>query len=217
MYLKLKDFMRANRSFMVFMLLMIGFRSAIADWNVVPSGSMQPTIVAGDRITVNKLAYDIRIPLIGISVYKLADPQRNDIVVFESARAGKRMVKRIIGLPGKTIAMQDGRLIIDGKPLVYTRLGKDDKASYLREQFANCAHRIRWLHQAANAYRNFPPARVPAGHYLVLGDNRDNSADSRVYGFIPREEIIGRSSRVVLSLDYDNNYLPRTQRFWQRL
>jgi signal peptidase I len=95
------------RGFALFVFLMIIFRSALADWNVVPTGSMKPTILEGDRILVNKLAYDFKIPLTHISIYKFADPKRGDIVIFDSKLADTRLVKRVIGLPGDTVEMRD--------------------------------------------------------------------------------------------------------------
>src|SRR5258708_31927955 len=90
---------REYRGFALFIILMIIFRSALADWNVVPTGSMKPTILEGDRILVNKLAYDFRVPLTHIALYRFADPSRGDIVVFDSRAADTRLVKRVIGLP----------------------------------------------------------------------------------------------------------------------
>src|SRR6187402_3582202 len=90
---------KENKSFFIFVVLMLVFRSALADWNTVPTGSMKPTILEGDRIAVNKLAYDLRVPFTAISLLKLADPERGDIVVFESKASAKRLVKRVIGLP----------------------------------------------------------------------------------------------------------------------
>jgi len=97
------------------MLCMIVFRSAVADWNVVPTGSMQPTIKIGDRILVDKLTYDIRLPLTHVSLLHLADPQRGDIVVLDSHAARERLVKRVIGLPGDEVAR--GRLTRPGTSL----------------------------------------------------------------------------------------------------
>ncbi len=212
----LRRFWKNNRGFIIFLLLFVGFRSAVADWNEVPTGSMKPTIQEGDRITVNKLAYDIRIPLTHISLYRLADPKRGEIVVFDSKQAGKRLVKRVIGLPGDTVAMHNNRLVINGQPLRYRELKQDADVHLLLEDLGRVRHRIK-LMKRAGAMSSFAPVTVPPGHYLVLGDNRDNSADSRYYGFVPRDEIIGRSSMVVISLDYGNYYLPRSDRFFKPL
>src|SRR6266568_5461318 len=96
---------REYRAFALFFVLMIIFRSALADWNVVPTGSMKPTILEGDRILVNKLAYDFRVPLTHIALYRFADPGRGDVAVFASKAADTRLVKRVIGVPGDTVEM----------------------------------------------------------------------------------------------------------------
>jgi signal peptidase I len=118
---KLGKFWKANRSKIIFVSLMLVFRSAVADWNTVPTGSMKPTIVEGDRILVNKMAYDLRVPFTHISLLEISDPQRGDIVVFDSDPADKRLVKRVVGLPGDVVAMEGNRLVINGRPLNYRR------------------------------------------------------------------------------------------------
>ncbi|MAD73980.1 MAG: signal peptidase I [Rheinheimera sp.] len=217
---KLKKFWRNNRGFVLFIGLMLVFRSAVADWNDVPSGSMQPTIEIGDRILVNKMAYDLRVPFSTVSLLKLADPKRGDIVIFASEAADNRLVKRVVGVPGDVVAMQQNVLTINGKTLAYTEVDEPTEAMatnssseiLLTEQLGSVAHPVK-LAPLSSALANFVPVQVPAGHYLVLGDNRDNSADSRVIGFVPRHEIIGRAGKVLFSLDYDNYYLPRSERF----
>ena len=102
-------------SIFVALLIATSFKSAIADWNIVPTGSMIPTILEGDRIFVNKLAYDLKIPYTTVHIAKWGAPQRGDIVVFYSPADGKRLVKRVVGLPGDSIAMQNNRLIIKDK------------------------------------------------------------------------------------------------------
>ncbi|QEY15770.1 signal peptidase I [Cellvibrio sp. KY-GH-1] len=201
-----------HRGLLVFFLLMFSFRSAIADWSDVPTGSMKPTLVEGDRISINKMAYDLRIPFTHISLYKIADPVRGDIAVFDSTVAGKRLVKRVIGVPGDTVAMDNNRLLINGQPLSYQPLMAGD----LLESLPGKTHVVR-TNQAQSRLANFDPVTVPEGQYLMLGDNRDNSADSRVIGFVPRSEFVGRSRGVVISLDYDNYFLPRGERFMKEL
>ncbi|HTS22527.1 MAG TPA: signal peptidase I [Casimicrobiaceae bacterium] len=208
---------RDYRAFGLFIVLMVIFRSALADWNEVPSGSMQPTIVEGDRILVDKLAYDLRVPLTHISLRRLGDPQRGDIVVFDSKLAQTRLVKRVIGLPGDTVAMRHNRLTINGVEARYSEAGYAAGAILERESYPGWSHRIELARDGGSGMSSFGPVVVPEGHYLVLGDNRDNSADSRVYGFVPRDEIVGRARTVVLSLDYDRYYLPRADRFFRAL
>jgi signal peptidase I len=214
---KVSSIVREYKGFVLFLFLMVMFRSAIADWNDVPSGSMLPTIMAGDRILVNKLAYDVRVPLTHVSLYRIAEPRRGDIVIFDSHAADIRLVKRVIGIPGDTVQMIDNRLIVNGAPAEYDDLRYDDDALLATESIGDFEHVVRFELRASPVTNSFGPVTVPEEHFLVLGDNRQNSADSRVYGFVPREEIVGRSRTVVLSLDPDNFFLPRADRFIEPL
>ena len=217
MKIRLYKTLKENIGLFIFIVLMSVFRSAVADWNAVPTGSMKPTIVEGDRILVNKMAYDIRIPFTHVSLVKRADPVRGDIVVFDSEQSGKRLVKRVIGIPGDIVEMKNNVLIINGQNITYHDIYSSGKGRDKVEDLLGIKHIVR-VNESENSYLStFKPVRVPEGHYLVLGDSRDNSADSRVIGFVPRKEIVGRSRSVVLSLNYDNYYIPRPERFFQAL
>ncbi|WP_166424264.1 signal peptidase I [Paraglaciecola sp. 20A4] len=216
MQIKLKTLYSENKSFILFILLMCVFRSAVADWNEVPTGSMQPTIVEGDRILVNKVAYDVQMPFSHHSLYKLADPLRGDIIIFDSEVSDKRLVKRVVGVPGDTIAMIDNTLYINDQRLEYIDDKNNGRFSDKIEDLLGVQHRIR-IANGGSALSSFTTVSVPAGYYLAMGDNRDNSADSRVIGLVPRHEIIGRAQQVVVSLNYDNYYLPRSERFLHTL
>ncbi len=201
-------------------------RSAVADWNVVPSGSMRPSIVEGDRIWVNKLAYGLRVPFTTCELVSWSAPRRSDVVVFYAPGSGKRMVKRVIGLPGDTIELRDNQLIINGQSARYfhggdiftDQLEPDELRHHgiFTEDLAGRSHPVMITPRAASR-RYLSPVTVPQGHYFVMGDNRDRSRDSRWFGFVPREQIVGRSSRIILSLDPDNSYLPRRNRFFRSL
>ncbi|AMV42841.1 S26 family signal peptidase [Paraburkholderia caribensis] len=215
---------REYKSLVAFIVLMVLFRSAIADWNVVPSGSMLPTIREGDRILVDKMAYDLRVPLTHIAIAHLHEPQRGDIVTIDSSAAHELIVKRLIGLPGDIVAMRDNVLYVNGvrasyQPVALAPLPGDaaSPGDYLTERFAGVAHVVRLSEVAPSPRRSFDPVTVPAGEYLMLGDNRDDSADSRYFGFFPREELMGRTRRVAFSLDPDHFYEPRFDRFGARL
>jgi len=208
---------REYQGFALFVVLMVIFRSVLADWNSVPTGSMKPTILEGDRILVNKLAYDLRVPLTHLSVLRIADPRRGDIVVFDSKAADMRLVKRVVGLPGDLVEMQDNRLRINGVEARYSSVEHTADAIFAIEAYAGMRHRIELAPAGVSRLSSFGPVEVPPGRYLVLGNNRDNSADSRVHGFVPREEIVGVARTVVLSFDYDHLYLPRMDRFFHRL
>ena len=207
---------RENKTFLLFITLMMVFRSAFADWNEVPTGSMRPTIVEGDRLFVNKLAYDFRVPFTHISLLKLSDPVRGDIIIFDSQSSENRLVKRVVGVPGDIVEMKDNLLTINGEQLDYVTTTSTGSAEIKLENLLGERHFIR-IDKSGSRLSNFQSVEVPAEHYLVLGDNRDNSADSRVIGFVPRYEIVGRPRSVVLSLNYDNFHIPRKNRFFHTL
>ena len=206
---------KENKQFIIFLVLMFVFRSAVADWNHVPSGSMLPNIVVGDRLLVNKMAYDVRVPFTHISLYRHSHPEAGDIVIFDSAASGIRLVKRVIGVPGDVVEMRGNRLIINGQPLSYETDTTLDQ-EHVRERLGQRHHMIRLSPRQSRA-SSFLPVKVPEDAYLVLGDNRDNSADSRFIGFVPRDEIVGRTRSVVMSFDHDNYFIPRRERFFYKL
>jgi signal peptidase I len=204
-----------NKLFILFILLMSVFRSAVADWYTVPTGSMQPTIKEGDRIIVNKMAYDLKIPFSQTSLFETGQPKRGEIVVFESKAAENRLIKRMIGLPGDTVEMRDETLYINGEALSYKITDKNAEQLFATEQVDSITHMIRIDKKKSNQLSNFSVLTVPANHYLVLGDNRRNSADSRVYGLVPRHELKGKATTIAFSFDYDNYYQPRENRFFK--
>lgn len=142
--------------------LALGIRQFVAEARYIPSGSMLPTLQINDRLLVDKVSY------------RFSSPRRGDIVVFDPTAALERQdfhdafIKRIIGLPGDTVAVRGGRVFVDGKPLSEPYIADTPRYQYV-------------------------PVKVPAGQYLVLGDNRNNSYDSHYWGFVPREKIIGRA------------------------
>ncbi len=206
-----------NKSFIYFIVLMVVFRSSLADWNSVPTGSMKPTIIEGDRIFVNKIAYDLKLPLSHIRVWTWGNPQRGDIVVFDSKTEKTRLVKRVIGLPGDVIVMQNNQLFINGQLAQYHQQTANDEYVVAEEMLVDHPHAMQIASEQPSQASSFAPVSVPVDQYLVLGDNRDNSKDSRYIGFIPRKEIVGRARYVAFSINYDNYYLPRTDRYFQAL
>ncbi len=224
---KLASIFNNNRMFILFISFLFIFRGAIADWHPVPTGSMKPTILEGDVIWENKLAYDLQIPFTDISLARLGEPKRGDIIVFTSEAAKKRMIKRLIGLPGETIEIKKNQLYINGQPAEYTKLRdpaleplrKSDKEEgiYALESVGSLTHVLQVKPNYNNPLQNYGPIVIPKDHYFVMGDNRDNSADSRYYGLIPRTEIRGHATRILLSLNTKENYKPRSERFFEVL
>jgi signal peptidase I len=208
------------RPFAIAAAIVAPFKSAIADWNWVPTGSMKPTILEGDLVMVNKLAYDLKVPFTLQRLSSWTDPERGEIVVFFSPQDGTRMVKRIIGVPGDTIEMRGNALTVNGKRLEYELA---DAAQFGGELYEDSAPLLaveksdansRWMLTLPSrlAPRSFAPVKVPDGHYFMMGDSRDNSLDSRVFGCVPREKIVGRTSRVLVSLDKHHYGVPRLTR-----
>jgi signal peptidase I len=214
-------FLKENKSLLLFISLMLVFRSAVADWNDVPTGSMKPTIVEGDRILINKMAYDLKLPFSQQTLIKFTDPERNDIVIFESKVADKRLVKRVIGVPGDTISMINNQLLVNQEAASYKVITSNNDYVLSEESIAGNRHLIRTSTKPGNRSRsklsNFREVTIPEGFYLMMGDNRDNTADSRVIGLVPREEIIGRSKKIAFSLNYEQYLLPRGDRFLKEI
>jgi signal peptidase I len=200
---------KENWGILLFTLVLFASRSSFADWYVVPTGSMLPTIVEGDRIFVDKMAYRLEVPFTDIEIMQTGQPKRGDIVVFNSEKAGNRLVKRLIGEPGDRVAMLDNKLFINGEQVLYE---DSDNELHKTEHLGDIAHFVQFI-PVAKARDNFAEVIVPQGYYLVLGDNRNNSADSRYYGFVPAIEIQGKANKVLVSLDPENYYLPRKERF----
>jgi signal peptidase I len=207
-------------------LIVFSLRSSLADWNDVPSGSMRPTILEGDRVYVNKLAYDLKVPFTTWHLVEWSNPARGDIVVFYSPYDGKRLVKRVIGLPGDTIELRNNVLILNGTPVEYQPINQAvlrdlapaelDGRIFAAEDLPGKRHSVAgW--PAVQARRNFGPQQIPEKHYFMMGDNRDDSFDSRYYGPVPRGQIVGRATSIVLSFDRKHYWTPRWDRFFASL
>lgn len=219
----LKSFWEEWRSLLIFLLVMILFRSAIADWNQVPTGSMLPTILEGDRVVVNKLAYDLKVPFTGWQVAEWGDPQRGEIVTFYSPQDETLLIKRVMGVPGDIVRMRNNQIYVNDEPAEYSALDESivrelnvlqrRERHFFFEKVEDRTYPVMLRAATPNEMNSFGPIEIPEGKYLMLGDNRDNSRDSREIGLIDRERIMGRAHTVAFSVDYDQYYLPRPNRF----
>ncbi|MFO0590095.1 MAG: signal peptidase I [Polyangiaceae bacterium] len=163
-------------------------RSSLADHYHVPSESMLPTVVVNDHILVNKAAYGVRVPFSHVTLAELAGPSRGDVVVLESPESGIVLLKRVVAGPGDTVAVRDGQLLLDGKPVP-----TESKDGAVTEALGH-GHGLR-LDDGGGP--DFGPVKVPEGQYLVLGDNRGNSRDGRYFGLVKREAILGRAVAIL--------------------
>lgn len=219
---RLRGIWQEYKGLLGFLVLMFVFRSAVADWNQVPSSSMNPTLWAGDRVGVNKLAYSLRVPFTLTEITRWANPQRGDVITFDSPADEVNLIKRVVAVAGDQVSMFDNTLVVNGQTvertavqsnrLVPTEHGLSEQEIWTEVQDGR-RHEVARIPEA-NRYTGFAPVTVPAGHVMVMGDSRDNSNDSRFIGFIDVHRITGRAERVVLSLDPARFFLPRTERFW---
>ena len=207
-------------------VLLASLRSAVADWSTIGSGSMIPTFLVGDRVLVNKLAYDLKVPFTTLHLASWQNPRRGDVIVFLSPADGLHLVKRVIGVPGDIVEMRDDVLYLNG-------VAASTKSAELRnsaqdggqgnQQFTLLMEQIQpseiphAIMESGNRFarRSIEPTLVPAGKYFVLGDNRDDSLDSRYFGPVDRSEVLGRTSLVLISMN--EHYLPRLRRVFKTL
>lgn len=170
-------------------------RSFVVEPFRIPSSSMEPSLLAGDYILVNKYHYGLRIPLTNYYLYKVGDPQRGDVVVFFPPNDDRYFIKRVVGLPGDLITYRNKRLSVNGEPVRYADRpslapSKEQPFVITNEELNGDWHTVQ---HHENGLRQDFDLRIRRGHYFVMGDNRDNSRDSRVWGQVPRERFIGRA------------------------
>lgn len=222
---KLQSLWREYKGLLAFISLMLVFRSAVADWNYVPSSSMNPTLIAGDRVVVNKLAYSLRVPFTLVEIVRWDEPKAGDVITFDSPQDEVNLIKRVVAVSGDVISMHDNQLTINGKAVprklldarrVIPSESGDLLAEIWRESLGCTQIDVARL-PALNRFSEFGPVQVPEGQMLVLGDSRDNSNDSRFIGFIDVRRVTGRAIRVAMSHDPSRMYLPRADRWWLAL
>jgi signal peptidase I len=207
-----------SRSLLPVLLLVLVVRSAVAEPYRIPSGSMMPTLEVGDFIMVSKFSYGIRLPGIDTRIVDLGEPERGDVVVFRPPWApGESWIKRVVGLPGDEVVIRNKSVWINGEPVTTELIGPyrgdsakgedamlmSNGASLLTERLGNVAHQIIEMSfdvGAPDVPNDLNPRTVPSGCYFVMGDNRDDSEDSRYHGCVPEENLVGKAEFIWMSL-----------------
>ncbi len=200
-----------SRSLFPILLIVLLFRSFLFEPFKIPSGSMIPTLLIGDFIVVNKYAYGLRLPVLNTKILSVGKPDRGDVVVFHYPVDPKvNFIKRLIGLPGDRIAYRNKQLFVNGEAVPVSGLGRYSSnevkcatprvdALRLQETLGEGKHDIL-IHERSSGRDG--QWEVPEGHYFVMGDNRDRSNDSRVWGFVPEDHLMGRAVGIWLNFDY---------------
>ncbi len=202
------------RSFFPVLLIVLVLRSFLAEPFRIPSNSMMPTLLTGDFILVNKFAYGIRLPAIDTKIIPIGEPERGDVVVFRyPVNPREDYIKRIVGLPGDVVDYHNDVLTVNGERIVnqpvsaYIGVGSGREmtgAQLRREQLGEVEHAILLNPGMGNRGMVEGSWTVPQGHYFAMGDNRDNSADSRVWGFVPEENLVGKAFLIWMNWDGKN-------------
>ena len=189
-----------SRSFFPVLFFVLLLRSFLFEPFQIPSGSMLPTLKIGDFILVNKFDYGLRLPVVGKTVYEVGQPSRGDVMVFKYPEDPNiNFIKRVVGIPGDTVEYRNKVVYVNGAMQTLTRMVPDGSlvvpplTEEASEQLGDREHRI-WPRMTQG--RDFPLIQIPEGQYFVMGDNRDNSNDSRVWGFVDDSLIVGRAFAV---------------------
>ncbi len=217
------------RSFFPVIFAVLVLRSFLVEPFRIPSNSMMPTLLTGDFILVNKYAYGLRFPVLNSKFLAIGEPQHGDVVVFRFPRDPRTdYIKRVVGLPGDEIHYRGKRLYVNGEPMAqlsigsYSGVGSGREMTGAREALESLQgveHRILMRPRAPNLPLGcqvlaYGPIKVPPGHYFVMGDNRDNSNDSRCWGFVPEENLVGKAFAIWMHWDGQRNGFPVA---WSRL
>lgn len=209
--LKRKSLVREYiEAFAIAILLALFIRTFIVQAFKIPSGSMKPTLLVGDHLLVNKFIYGIKVPYLDRIIIPIKNPQRGDVIVFKYPKdESKDFIKRVIGIEGDVIEIKNKRLYINGEEITSEYVGVFDDDNYSKaveetEFLGNVKHRI-WDRE--NGHDDFGPITVPEDSVFTMGDNRDNSEDSRYWGFVTLNKIKGKALIIYWSWPHWDRFL----------
>ncbi len=215
-YINRPKIVQLAAEFFPVLLLVFFLRSFIVEPFRIPSNSMMPTLLTGDFILVNKFSYGLRMPISNDIIIKIGQPKRGDVAVFRYPNyerndkyKGADFIKRIIGLPGDNIIYKQDKLMVNGKYINYINLGnyKAFASGMPMDNFKLIQEDLTTQHKILvnpNHSSKAVMLVVPKGHYFVMGDNRDNSSDSRFWGFVPQEYLVGKA--IAVWMYFDNGF-----------
>ncbi len=182
------------RSFFPVLLVVLVLRSFVVEPFQIPSASMVPSLEVGDYILVNKFDYGLRLPVVGTKILEVGEPQRGDVMVFFPPNDTRYFIKRVIGLPGDTIRYVGKQLYVNGEIVPQSLVAEipplQPITEVIQEKLGGTEHLI---HHDKRIYRGDFEVTVKPGHYFMMGDNRDNSSDSRVWGQVPEKNVVGKA------------------------
>jgi signal peptidase I len=212
---------REFRQLAVIAVVILTCRSVLADWYQVPTGSMKPTILEGDRVFVLKCAYQLRVPFTSVQLFTSGAPKRGDVIVLRNPSGESTpLVKRVVGLPGDVVELRNETLYVNGFAQALVDPPRPDpleiSAMVGVEILGETEHPVRFEPERP-AMRWFGPVRVPEGHVFVMGDNRDDSLDGRVFGSRPTRDLLGKAVGILWSWNPDVWKGPRWKRFGRSL
>jgi signal peptidase I len=198
-------------SFFPIVFIVLILRSFIAEPFRIPSGSMMPTLLIGDFILVNKFTYGIRLPVLNTKIIEIGEPERGDAVVFRFPKQPSvDYIKRVVGLPGDRVTYYDKKLLINGEPAKQVSLGRYQGVGQ-GVSMTGTEHMVEDLIGREHGIlikRGLPSVEgvfiVPEGHYFVMGDNRDNSNDSRYWGTVPEANLVGKAFFIWMNWDWQH-------------
>ena len=199
--------------------LVLFLRSFLIEPFQIPSQSMVPTLKVGDFILVNKWTYGIRLPVLRTKIIPVSLPERGDVMVFFPPHEDRYFIKRVVGLPGDTIHVLNGVLFVNGDKMnqqLMPDLGETPRAMVMTEDLGGIEHLIQKRSSPTRLSQNYSSV-VPAGHYFMLGDNRDNSQDARMWGFVPFNHVVGKPVFIWFSIDGINDGFKNWKIRWDRV
>ncbi|MDQ2078425.1 signal peptidase I [Marinimicrobium sp. ABcell2] len=203
---RFKSALQNNKGLILFLVFYLCARTGYADWSPVPSDSMEPTIYSGDVLLVNKTAYGPTLPFLNIKLMNWGAPERGDVITFVPPHTSTLFVKRVIGVPGDSLVIEDGRVFVNGQSFAYAENDRASDRLVFSETHGDVSYAIQYskARPVSGASVNIA---IPEGKYFVMGDHRNNSADSRYWGLVDESNVMGKVNRLAVSFSGERSFV----------